>query len=86
MWVQIVGPNCSCGHGPQLFYFVFFWNLPTDDTERAFKLGEDGLISTAEAEETLVEEIEGVVIDTTSVREQDLGRGKRKKFRNKHYF
>ena len=36
--------------------------------------------------ETLVEEIEGVVIDTTSIREQDLGRGKRKKFRNRHTF
>jgi hypothetical protein len=50
--------------------------LPTDDMEGAFKLREDGLISMAEAEETLVEEIEGVVIDTTSVCEQDLGRGK----------
>ena len=36
--------------------------------------------------ETLIEEIEGVVIDTTSVCEQDLGRGKRKKFRNRHTF
>jgi len=60
--------------------------LPIDDAEGAFKLGEDGLILAAEAEETLVEEIEGVVVDTTSVREQDLGRGKRKKFRNRHYF
>ena len=60
--------------------------LPTDDAEGAFKLGQDGLISAAEAEETLVEEIEGVVTDTTSVRDQELGQGKRKKFRNRHYF
>lgn len=60
--------------------------LPTDDPEGAFKLGEDGLILAAEAEETLIEEIEGVVIDTTSIREQDLGQGKRKKFCNRHYF
>ena len=60
--------------------------LPIDDAEGAFKLGEDGLISAAEAEETLIEEVEGAVVDTTSVREQDLGRGKRKKFRNRLYF
>jgi hypothetical protein len=47
--------------------------LPTDDVEGAFTIGEDGLVSAAEAEETLVEEIDGVVVDTTSVREQDLG-------------
>jgi len=50
--------------------------LPTDDVEGAFTIGEDGLVSAAEAEETLVEEIDGVVVDTTSIREQDLGRGK----------
>lgn len=59
--------------------------LPEDDSESLFVASMDGVISQAEAEETLVEEVDGVVIDTTSMVEQETGCGRRKKFRNRLY-
>ncbi|KAF8196183.1 hypothetical protein BJ912DRAFT_1056612 [Pholiota molesta] len=60
--------------------------LPTDDTEQEFIIGPYGLLSAAEAEETLVESVNDVIVDTTSLAEQSsVGRGHRKKFRNTVY-
>ncbi|KAF8166376.1 hypothetical protein BJ912DRAFT_243071 [Pholiota molesta] len=59
--------------------------LPMDDIEQEFIVGEYGLVSAAEAEETLVESVNDVVLDTTSIVDQGLGRGRRKKFRNMLY-
>lgn len=59
--------------------------LPMDDIEQEFVVGEYGLVSAAEAEETLVESVDNKVIDTTSIIGQGLGRGRRKKFRNVLY-
>jgi hypothetical protein len=58
-------------------------NLDVDDW---FVPSEDGgLESTAEAEETLVEEVEGVKIDTTHLVEKLEGRGHRTKTKSKFY-
>lgn len=59
--------------------------LPAAELNQAFIHGKYGLVSTAEAEETLVESIDGVVIDTSSSMARVLGRGQRKKFRNRNY-
>ena len=59
--------------------------LPRLDSEAMFEEGPDGVISRAEAEETLIEEVDGVVIDATSSVAQEEGRGKRKKFWNRHF-
>jgi hypothetical protein len=56
--------------------------LPTDDIQQQFVVGKYGLVSAAEAEETLIESVDGVILDTTSVLGQTLGRGQRKKFCN----
>lgn len=58
--------------------------LPTD-SDQVFVSGSDGLLSAAEAEDTLVESVNGIVIDTSSVVQQVLGRGQRKKFPNNNY-
>ncbi|KAF5372041.1 hypothetical protein D9615_008034 [Tricholomella constricta] len=58
--------------------------LPETDDQH-FVRGADGVISAAEAEEVLIEEVEGVLLDTTGAVAQDLGRGKRKKLRNGLY-
>jgi hypothetical protein len=44
-----------------------------------------GLVSTADAEETLREVIEGVEIDTTQATKNGEGRGQRKKMKNRLY-
>ncbi len=59
--------------------------LPTAEPDQAFIHGKYGLVSSAEAEETLVECVEGVITDTSSTMAQALGRGRRKKFRNRNY-
>lgn len=59
--------------------------LPHDGPETMFVVGTDGVVSRAEAEETLIEEVNGVVVDATSTVGQEEGRGKRKKFRNRFY-
>jgi hypothetical protein len=60
--------------------------LPADDVEQEFVVGQHNrLVSAAEAEETLIESVNGVVVDTTSTAEVHIGRGKRKKFRNTNY-
>jgi len=56
-----------------------------DTVDQHFVRGEDGVVSAAEAEETLIEEVEGVVLDTTGAVAEELGRGKRKKLRNGLY-
>ncbi|KAF5384182.1 hypothetical protein D9615_003148 [Tricholomella constricta] len=58
--------------------------LPTTNDQH-FVRGEDGVVSAAEAEEVLVEEVEGEVLDTTGAVIEELGRGKRKKLRNALY-
>ena len=55
------------------------------ESDAMFVEGQDGVISRAEAEETLVEEVEGVVVDATTSVAGTEGRGQRKKFRNKLY-
>lgn len=40
--------------------------LPTNNSEQAFIVEKYGLVSAAEAEETLVESVNDVVLDTTS--------------------
>ena len=57
-------------------------NLDIDD---CFMLDEDGLESTAEAEETLVEEVEGVKINTTHLVSQLEGHGHQIKMKSKFY-
>ena len=47
-------------------------------------MGQDGLILATEAEETLIEEVEGQVLNTTTAVEQE-GRGQRKKIKNRLY-
>jgi hypothetical protein len=56
--------------------------LPIDDGEQEYIIGQHGIVSAAEAEETLVESVNGVILDTTSTTNQALGRGQRKKTRN----
>ena len=58
--------------------------LPTGP-EQQFQPTGEGLTSTAEAEETLVEEIDGVLTDTTGTAAGQQGRGLHKKFRNTLY-
>ena len=41
------------------------------EPDQAFMMGQDGLIPTTEAEETLLEEVEGQVLDTTTAVEQE---------------
>ena len=50
-----------------------------------FVEGPDGVVSQAEAEETLIEEVDSIVVDATGSVAQTEGRGQRKKFRNKFY-
>jgi hypothetical protein len=57
----------------------------SQETDAMFVEGPDGVISHAEAEETLVEEVDGIVVDATSSATNAEGRGQRKKFRNKFY-
>ena len=54
------------------------------EPDQAFVMGQDGLIPATEAEETLIEEVEGQVLDTTTAVEQE-GRGQRKKIKNRLY-
>ena len=54
------------------------------EPDQAFVMGQDGLIPATEAEETLVEEVGGEVLDTTAAMEQE-GRGQRKKIKNRLY-
>ena len=58
-------------------------NFSTEQ-DQAFVMGQDGLIPATEAEETLVEEVGGEVLDTTAAMEQE-GRGQRKKIKNRLY-
>lgn len=58
--------------------------LPDTDDQH-FVCGEDSVVSAAEAEETLIEEVEGVVLDTTGVVAEELGCGKHKRFGNALY-
>jgi hypothetical protein len=63
--------------------------LGVDDADCDFVLGEDGTLqTTAEAEDTTVEEVDGVLVDTTAavsaVAELE-GRGRRKRTENKQY-
>ena len=41
------------------------------EPDQVFVMGQDGLIPATEAEETLIEEVEGQVLDTTTVVEQE---------------
>ena len=41
------------------------------EPDQAFVMGQDGLIPATEAEETLIEEVEGQVLDTTTAVEQE---------------
>jgi len=54
-------------------------------SDEMFVEGSDGVVSRAEAEETLIEEVDGVIVDATASVAQAEGRGLRKKFRNKLY-
>ena len=54
------------------------------EPDQAFMMGQDGLILATEAEETLIEEVEGQVLDTTTAMEQE-GQGQRKKIKNRLY-
>ena len=55
------------------------------EPDQAFVMGQDGLIPATEAEETLIEEVEGqVLLDTTTAVEQE-GRGQRTKIKNRLY-
>ena len=47
-------------------------------------MGQDGLIPATEAEETLVEEVGGEVLNTTAAMEQE-GQGQCKKIKNRLY-
>ena len=55
------------------------------ESDGMFKEGPDGVVSRAEAEEVLIEEVDGVVVDATSSHAEEEGQGKRKRFRNKFY-
>lgn len=59
-------------------------DLPRE-SDGMFEEGPDGVVSRAEAEEVLIEEVDGVVVDATSSLAEEEGRGKRKRFRNKFY-
>ena len=56
----------------------------TQESEGMFEEGLDGVVSRAKAEEALIEEVDGIVVDATSLVAQE-GRGKRKRFQNKLY-
>ena len=47
-------------------------------------MGQDGLIPATEAEETLIEEVGGEVLDITAAMEQE-GQGQHKKIKNRLY-
>lgn len=56
--------------------------LPQNDPEQESVVGDEGLVSAAEAEDTSIESVEEVIADK-SPDDVVLGRGHRKKFRNK---
>jgi hypothetical protein len=55
------------------------------EPDQAFMMGQDAMIPATEAEETLIEEVGGQVLDTTAAKEQE-GRGQHKKMKNRLYF
>ena len=59
-------------------------DLPRE-SDRMFEEGPDGVVSHAEAKEVLIEEVDGIVVDATSLHAEEEGQGKRKRFRNKFY-
>jgi hypothetical protein len=74
--INIAGDNCSVPLEAVLD--AMHGVLPWLDSKAMFEEGPDGVISCAEAEETLIEEVNGVVIDATSSGAQEEGRGKLK--------
>lgn len=62
------------------------WDVMAGAESDQFVPGEEwGLESAAEAEETMVEVVDGIKIDTTHAVKQLQGRGQRKRIRNKFY-
>jgi hypothetical protein len=77
-------PTLSVTHFLQAILDAMHGDLPRE-SDRMFEEGPDGVVSHAEAEEVLIEEVDGVVVNATSSLAEEEGQGKRKRFRNQFY-
>ena len=83
-------PN-SCRMDANLLYHMWPFltcvksrDVPGEGLRLGSLMGQDELIPATEAEETLIEEVEGQVLDTTMAVEQE-GQGQHKKIKNRLY-